>query len=55
MSRTNPGGLDSEGLGRFIETELRPGLPPETEIAPAQFIDLTVIEEAQRELGVRGS
>jgi NitT/TauT family transport system substrate-binding protein len=54
VSRANPGGVDGEGLARFIETELRPALPPDTAIAPAQFIDLTVIEEAQRELGVRG-
>jgi NitT/TauT family transport system substrate-binding protein len=55
VSRTNPGGVSSEGLARFVDTELRPGLPPETEIVPAQFIDLTVVEDAQRELGARGS
>jgi NitT/TauT family transport system substrate-binding protein len=55
VSRTNPGGVSSEGIARFIDTELRPGLPPGAEIQPAQFIDLSVIEEAQGELGARGS
>ena len=47
--------MSSEGIARYIDTELRPGLPPGAEIQPAQFIDLSVIEEAQGELGVRGS
>jgi hypothetical protein len=55
VSRTSPGGVSSEGLARFIDTELRPDLPPGTDVQPAQFIDLSVIEEAQRELGAGGS
>ena len=53
VSRANPGGVSSEGVARYVETELRPGLPPGAEVQPAQFLDLSVLEEAQRELGIR--
>ena len=53
VSRENPGGVSSEGVARYVETELRPGLPAGTEVQPAQFLDLSVLEEAQRELGIR--
>ncbi|HLH25742.1 MAG TPA: ABC transporter substrate-binding protein [Chloroflexota bacterium] len=52
VSRSSPGGVSSEGLTRFIDTELRPDLPPDVDIQPAQFVDLSVIEEAQHELGI---
>ena len=55
VSRTNPGGVNAEGTARFIEAELRPALPPGTEVQTAQFFDFSVVEEAQRELGLRGS
>ena len=55
VSRDHPGGVSSEGLTRFVDTELRPDLPPDIDIQPTQFIDLSVVEEAQRELAARGS
>jgi NitT/TauT family transport system substrate-binding protein len=52
VSRENPGGVSGEGIARYVETELRPGLPAGTEVQPAQFLDLSIVEEAQRELGI---
>jgi NitT/TauT family transport system substrate-binding protein len=53
IDRGNLGGTTSESLRHFIDYELRPGTPPGTDIQPAQFVDLTALEEVQRELGLR--
>jgi NitT/TauT family transport system substrate-binding protein len=47
VSRANPGGADAEGVARFIDTELN------TDVQPAQVFNFTVLEEVQRELGIR--
>ena len=53
IGRTNTGGTTGEGVARLIEAEVRPGLPPGADIQPSQLLDLSVVEEVQRELGIR--
>jgi NitT/TauT family transport system substrate-binding protein len=53
IGRTNIGGTNNEGIARFIDFELKEGLPPEATVQPSQFLDLTILDEVQRELGIR--
>jgi NitT/TauT family transport system substrate-binding protein len=53
ISRTNIAGTDNEGATRFIDFELKEGLGADVEVRQAQFLDLSVLEEVHRELGIR--
>jgi NitT/TauT family transport system substrate-binding protein len=53
ISRTNIAGTSSEGITRFIDFELKEGLAPDADVQPSQFLDLTILEEVHRELGIR--
>jgi ABC-type nitrate/sulfonate/bicarbonate transport system substrate-binding protein len=53
VGRTNPGGTTPDGLRQFVDFELRPGMAPGIDLQPAQWLDLSLLEEVHRELGIR--
>jgi ABC-type nitrate/sulfonate/bicarbonate transport system substrate-binding protein len=52
INRNNLGGTTPEGYQHFIDLELKPGTPPGTDIQPAQFADLRLLDEVRREMGI---
>jgi NitT/TauT family transport system substrate-binding protein len=53
VSRTNPGGTTPEGIREYIDFELRSGLPAGIDVQPSLWLDLSILEEVQRALGIR--